>query len=85
MYKYVRREGGPEQAMSVRILNQAHVTALLPMRECIEVMDAALRTLAAGGAILPLRPALRLRWQGIFGVMPAYLGRRLPARDRRLP
>ena len=61
--------------MSVRILNQSEVTALLPMTECIEVMDRALRTLARGDAVLPLRPVLRLpEGKGVFGVMPAYLG-----------
>lgn len=60
--------------MTVRILNQAEVTALLPMEECIEVMDRVLRTLSSGGAVLPLRSGLRLpEGRGIFGVMPAAL------------
>jgi ornithine cyclodeaminase/alanine dehydrogenase-like protein (mu-crystallin family) len=60
--------------MPVRLLNQAQVTELLPMEECIEVMDRVLRTLAAGGAQLPLRTVLRLpASRGIFGVMPAQL------------
>lgn len=61
--------------MTVRILNQAEVTRLLPMEECIEVMDAALRTLAEGNAQQPLRTVLRLpEGKGLFGVMPARLG-----------
>ncbi len=61
-------------SMAVRILSQAEVTALLPMEECIEVMEAALRTLADGGAQLPLRSVLRLpEAKGLFGVMPARL------------
>jgi ornithine cyclodeaminase len=61
--------------MPVRILNQAEVTALLPMAECVEVMDQALRTLSAGDALLPLRTVLRLPdGKGFFGVMPAHLG-----------
>ena len=61
--------------MSVRILNQAQVTALLPMAECIEVMERALRTLAEGDAQLPLRTVLKLPdGKGFFGVMPARLG-----------
>ena len=61
--------------MSVRILDQKQVTELLPMGECIEVMDAALRTLARGDAVLPLRPVLRLPdGIGVFGIMPAWLG-----------
>ncbi|HEV8600607.1 MAG TPA: ornithine cyclodeaminase family protein [Gemmatimonadales bacterium] len=60
--------------MPVRILSQAEVTALLPMGECIEVMDAVLRTLSLGGAQLPLRSVLRLpHGKGFFGVMPAQL------------
>lgn len=60
--------------MGVRILNQTQVEALLPMTECIEVMDAALRTLGTGGATLPLRTVLRLPGgRGVFGVMPAHL------------
>jgi ornithine cyclodeaminase/alanine dehydrogenase-like protein (mu-crystallin family) len=60
--------------MSLRILNQAEVTALLPMAECVEAMDGALRTLSSGGALLPLRSVLRLpEGRGLFGVMPAAL------------
>jgi len=60
--------------MPVRILNQSQVVDLLPMDECIEVMDGVLRTLAGGGAQLPLRTVLRLPAnRGIFGVMPAQL------------
>ena len=62
--------------MPVRILSQAEVTALLPMDECIEVMEAALRALGQGEAQLPLRTVLRLpEGKGLFGVMPARLGR----------
>jgi len=61
-------------SMAVRILSQAEVTGLLPMEECIEVMEEALRTLAEGGAQLPLRTVLRLpEGRGFFGVMPARL------------
>jgi ornithine cyclodeaminase len=59
----------------VRILNQAEVTALLPMPECIDVMAAALAALSAGEAILPLRTFLQLPGGALFGVMPAHLGR----------
>lgn len=60
--------------MPVRILNQAEVTALLPMKECLDVMEGVLRTLADGGAQLPLRTVLRIpAGKGYFGVMPAHL------------
>lgn len=62
--------------MPVRIINQAEVTKLLPMKECIEVMAEALSALSAGDALLPLRTVLRLPGgRGLFGVMPAHLGR----------
>ncbi len=60
--------------MSTRILTQQQVTELLPMADCVDLMDQTLRTLARGGAILPLRTMLRLpEGRGIFGSMPSYL------------
>jgi ornithine cyclodeaminase len=60
--------------MPVRILSQREVTSLLPMGECIAVMDAVLRTLSSGGATLPLRTVLKVpEGRGVFGVMPAHL------------
>ena len=60
--------------MPVRILSQNEVTALLPMKECIEVMEGALRTLSQDGAQLPLRTVMRLPdGRSLFGVMPAWL------------
>jgi alanine dehydrogenase len=61
--------------MPVRVLSQLEVIALLPMEECIEVMEAALGALGRGDAQLPLRSVLRLpEGKGLFGVMPARLG-----------
>ena len=61
--------------MSVLIINQDEVRRLLPMGECIEVMDRALRALAAGEALQPLRFVM---WQpdrsGLLGLMPGSLG-----------
>ena len=60
--------------MNVLIANQAHVTALLPMADCIEVMEAALKMLARGEALLPLRTMLLLpNGSDLMGLMPAYL------------
>ena len=60
--------------MPVRILNQAEVTALLPMGECIEAMEAVLCALSRGDAQLPLRTVLGLSdGRGAFAVMPAEL------------
>ncbi len=61
--------------MKVLIINQSEVQQLLPMNECLEVMAAALKTLARGEAILPLRPVLWLPEKiGALGMMPSYLG-----------
>jgi alanine dehydrogenase len=60
--------------MQVLIVSQSEVRQLLPMAECIEVMADALKTLARGQAILPLRPVMWLPEQvGALGMMPAYM------------
>lgn len=41
--------------MNVVIVNQDEVPGLLPMAECIGVMEKVLRGLAAGECMLPLR------------------------------
>ena len=52
------------------------VVALLPMAECIDAMTEALRTLAQGGATLPLRQIVRLaNGRDAFALMPAVLDR----------
>jgi ornithine cyclodeaminase len=61
--------------MDVLIVNQSEVAQLLPMHECIAVMEQALVTLARGEAILPLRPVMWLPERvGALGMMPSYLG-----------
>ena len=61
--------------MKVLIINQSEVRQLLPMAECMEVMAEALKALARGEAILPLRPVLWLPEKyGALGMMPSYLG-----------
>jgi alanine dehydrogenase len=60
--------------MKVLIANQEQVTALLPMSDGIEVMEAALKMLARGEALLPLRTMLLLpNGSDLMGLMPAYL------------
>ena len=62
--------------MDILVVNQVEVEALLPMAECMDVMDGALRALAEGDAVLPLRTVVSLRdGQSAFAAMPAYLGR----------
>jgi len=61
--------------MKVLIINQSEVRQLLPMAECMDVMAEALKALARGEAILPLRPVLWLPEKyGALGMMPSYLG-----------
>jgi len=56
------------------IVSARDVVALLPMSECIDAMTDALRTLALGGAILPLRQIVRMPGgRKAFGLMPAAL------------
>jgi Predicted ornithine cyclodeaminase, mu-crystallin homolog len=58
----------------VIVLSQREVTALLPMRDCIEVMGRALAAVARGEAILPLRTVFRLpNEKNFFGLMPAFV------------
>ncbi|MEP7199985.1 MAG: ornithine cyclodeaminase family protein [Chloroflexota bacterium] len=58
----------------VLIVNQSEVPQLLPMNECMTVMAEALKALARGEAILPLRPVLWLPEKvGALGMMPSYL------------
>lgn len=57
----------------VLILGQRDVRALLTMRECMEAMADALRSLARGQVILPLRPVMWLPDKfGALGMMPAH-------------
>jgi ornithine cyclodeaminase/alanine dehydrogenase-like protein (mu-crystallin family) len=61
--------------MKVLIVNQSEVAQLLPMNQCIDVMAEALKDLAQGNVILPLRPIMWLPEKvGALGMMPAYLG-----------
>jgi ornithine cyclodeaminase len=63
-----------EPDVRTRILTRTDVEALLPMRDCIEVMARTLRATARGEAINPLRTALRFPdGRGLVGLMPAQL------------
>ncbi|HYW30404.1 MAG TPA: ornithine cyclodeaminase family protein [Gemmatimonas sp.] len=61
------------------LLSEADVRALLPMHECIEVMDEALRSLSRGDSAMPLRTVMRTRQTAsgtnAFACMPAMVGR----------
>jgi ornithine cyclodeaminase len=62
-------------SQSLLFLDREDVEALLPMEECIEVIDEALRILARGEAVQPLRTVY---WtpdrHGILAMMPGMLG-----------
>jgi ornithine cyclodeaminase/alanine dehydrogenase-like protein (mu-crystallin family) len=66
---------GNSEIMKVLIANQNEVIQLLPMDECIEVVADALKMMAGGDVLLPLRSMLLLpNSQNLMGVMPSYLG-----------
>jgi len=62
----------------MRILSNADIAALLPMDQAIEVVDAVMRTVSAGGAELPLRHVVPVGGlsgsQNLLGVMSGALG-----------
>jgi alanine dehydrogenase len=61
--------------MSTYIVPQDRVAELLPMRECIDVMERVLSALSRGEAVLPLRSLMRTPdASGLLGLMPAFLG-----------
>jgi len=60
--------------MEIRILRGADVRQLLPMAECIELMQRTMIAVAEGRVVLPLRTILSMPGdRGMFGVMPGYL------------
>ncbi len=62
-------------------LGSEEVERLLPMGECIALMEQALRDLALGAAVQPLRSVMRLDGRpGLLGVMPGQI--QLPADAR---
>lgn len=67
--------------MSTLLLTDRDVHALLPMSECIGVMERALQAVSNDEAVLPLRTILRLPG-GInaFGSMPATVGSSIGAK-----
>ncbi len=61
--------------MRTMVLSWEDVSNLLPMKDCIDVMREALKALARGDAVLPLRQVLQQPdGQGALGVMPVFLG-----------
>jgi len=61
--------------MKVLVVNQSEVTELLPLRECMDAMEAAFKCVSRGDAIVPLRQVLWLPEKvGALGMMPTYMG-----------
>jgi ornithine cyclodeaminase len=61
--------------MDVLVLNAEEVERLLPMQDCIGLMEEALAALGRGTVLNPLRSILRPpQARGLMGLMPAYRG-----------
>ncbi len=59
--------------MQTLIISQQEAAKLLPMNECIGVMERAFRTLANANGLQPLRASLNLPEGNVLALMPAYL------------
>jgi ornithine cyclodeaminase/alanine dehydrogenase-like protein (mu-crystallin family) len=60
--------------LDIRILRAADVRALLPMSECIDLMQRTMIAVSEGRAVLPLRSLLVMPGgRGVMGNMPGYL------------
>src|SRR5258706_1526912 len=61
--------------MEPLFINKETVASLLPMEECISVMEKTFRSLASGNCVQPLRPLMWLPDKsGLLGMMPGYAG-----------
>ena len=61
--------------MSTLILTQPQIRALLPMRQCVDLVAEALASLASGEGSNPLRRGMRLAdGKSLLGMMPGFLG-----------
>ncbi|HEU5167103.1 MAG TPA: ornithine cyclodeaminase family protein [Chitinophagaceae bacterium] len=59
--------------MEPLFINKEKIVALLPMEECIEVMEKMFRSLAARECLQPLRTVMRLPdGSGVLGMMPGH-------------
>src|SRR6185503_8132463 len=57
-------------------VTRERVASLLPMNECIDVMEKMFRSLAAGECLQPLRNIMRLpHGKGVLGMMPGHAGK----------
>ena len=59
--------------MEPLFVNKEKIASLLPMEECIQVMEKMFRSLAAGECLQPLRNIMRLPGgSGVLGMMPGH-------------
>ena len=62
--------------MDPLFINKEKIASLLPMEECIELMEKMFRSLAAGECLQPLRNIMRLPdGSGVLGMMPGHAGK----------
>jgi len=62
--------------MDPLFINKEKIASLLPMEECIEVMEKMFRSLTAGECLQPLRNIMRLPdGSGVLGMMPGHAGK----------
>ncbi|HUI60953.1 MAG TPA: ornithine cyclodeaminase family protein [Steroidobacteraceae bacterium] len=67
--------GGHAGCAELLIVGGADVRRALPMSDCIEAVDKAMRAYSSGAADVPLRTIMTLPGgRDFFGVMPGYLG-----------
>lgn len=60
--------------MQIRVLRAAEVRRLLPMAECVDLMQTTMIALSEGRAVLPLRSVMAMPGdRGMLGNMPGYL------------
>jgi len=59
--------------LNLLVINRDEAAALLPMHECVALMEDSLAALARGEALVPLRTAMWLPdGTGLLGLMPAH-------------
>lgn len=64
----------PSSLPPLLYLGSDEVESLLPMGECIALMEGVLRDLALGAAVQPLRSVMRLEGRpGLLGIMPGQI------------
>jgi len=54
----------------MKVLGAAAIESLLPIGDCVEVVDTAMRALSSGGVLSPLRTVVPLAGANAMGVMP---------------